>query len=200
MKRNHGFRQIIILSLVVFGLFNFGVKQIHAINTCTAEESQVSLACADVIGSPPGPDDPAGCNTAKATLTACQAADQEAEQAIQRERDLQSMIDENRADEASREAAARAAEGRKLINPLGTTDIRVAVGNVIKVLLGLSGVGAFAMFIYGGLTWMLSMGKSEAYKKGKDTMVYALLGLVVLFTSYTLVNFVVSILTGVTGG
>lgn len=107
----------------------------------------------------------------------------------------------NMAQEAAdaRDAAAQEAAGQQLINPLGTTDVRVVIGQVIKVLLGLAGVGAFAMFVLGGFQWMFSMGKPEQFTKGKQTMLYALLGLVVLFTSYTLVNFVVSTLTGATG-
>ena len=45
-----------------------------------------------------------------------------------------------------------------LDNPLGTTDIRVFIGYVIRALLGLSGSLALLMFVIGGITWLISEG------------------------------------------
>jgi len=47
------------------------------------------------------------------------------------------------------------------------------------------------MFIYGGLTWMLSGGNEELVKKGKNTVMWAALGIALIFTSYALVRFVI---------
>ncbi|MFA6132102.1 MAG: hypothetical protein WC702_03540 [Patescibacteria group bacterium] len=71
-----------------------------------------------------------------------------------------------------------------LTNPLGTTDIRVLAGNIIKAVLGLAGVAAFLMFIWGGAQWIISGGKKETIEKGKQTVVWATLGLVFIFVSY----------------
>jgi O-antigen ligase len=73
-----------------------------------------------------------------------------------------------------------------LTNPLGTTDIRGVVGNVIKTILGLSGVAALLMFVYGGVQWIISGGEPKKVEKGKETLKWAALGLVFIFISYTL--------------
>ncbi len=52
-------------------------------------------------------------------------------------------------------------------------------------------VGALALlfFIYGGFTLILSRGATEQVKKGKDIMVAAVIGLVIVFGAYMLVRF-----------
>jgi len=44
-------------------------------------------------------------------------------------------------------------------------------------------------FIYGGFTLILSHGSSEQVKKGKDILVAAIVGLVIVFSAYMLVRF-----------
>jgi len=78
-----------------------------------------------------------------------------------------------------------------LKNPLGSTDTpQEFIGQLISAVLGIVGSIALAMFIYGGFTWMTSAGNSEAVSKGKNIVIYAVLGLVIIFTSYALVKFV----------
>ncbi|HBK33504.1 TPA: hypothetical protein DEP34_04375 [Candidatus Uhrbacteria bacterium] len=82
-----------------------------------------------------------------------------------------------------------------LVSPFGgTTDVPTIVGYIIRAILGLSGVLALAMFIYGGILWLTSGGTPSKVTKGRDTLVWAALGLVVLFTAYTLVATVVSLI------
>ena len=83
-----------------------------------------------------------------------------------------------------------------LDNPLGTTNTPQAlIGRAISAILGLVGSLALIMFIYGGFLWMTSAGNPEQVKKGKETFVWAIFGLVIVFFSYALVNFVVGVLT-----
>ncbi len=82
------------------------------------------------------------------------------------------------------------------LNPLGTDDIRVIIGKVIRAVLGVVGSLALLMFIYGGGLWLTSGGESEKIKKGMDTVLWATIGLVVIFAAYALVNFVIKGLTG----
>ena len=84
----------------------------------------------------------------------------------------------------------------KLENPLGTTDVNLVVANVIRALLGVTGSIALLMFIWGGLLWLTSGGQPEKVKKGKETLKWALLGLVVIFFAYTAINFVLDALSG----
>ena len=83
-----------------------------------------------------------------------------------------------------------------LTNPLGATaDPRVIIGNILNALLGLIGSIALIMFIAGGVEILLSTGNSDKIKKGRDTMVYAAIGLAIIFSSYALVNYVITALT-----
>ena len=77
----------------------------------------------------------------------------------------------------------------------GKTTIQVLIGRVIRALLGVVGSLALAMFVYGGLTWMTAAGASDRVTKGKDILVWATIGLIVVFSSYMLVRFVIGTLS-----
>ncbi len=91
--------------------------------------------------------------------------------------------------------AASDTDSVTLINPLGETDVRLIFGRVIAAALSIIGSAALLMFVYGGVTWMTSRGEQKAVTKGKDTMTWAILGLVVVFASYAIVNALISGLT-----
>lgn len=85
-----------------------------------------------------------------------------------------------------------------LPNPIGTTDIKELIARIITTILGLTGAIALVLFVYGGLVWMTSGGNPEKIKEGKNILVWAILGLVVIFTSYIILNFVFETLEKVT--
>jgi hypothetical protein len=87
-----------------------------------------------------------------------------------------------------------------LDNPLGTESPQVLIGNVINAVLGVVGSLALLMFIYGGFTWMTASGNSEKVQQGKNILLWAIIGLVVIFTSYALVNFVIQDVISPGGG
>lgn len=94
---------------------------------------------------------------------------------------------------------AQAATGRvvNLRNPLGnTSDIPAVTGNIIRAILGLVGAVALLMFIYGGFLWLTSGGNPDKIKKGKETLVWAAIGLAFIFSSYIIANFVIRAITG----
>jgi hypothetical protein len=68
------------------------------------------------------------------------------------------------------------------------TSIDVAVTRIIKYVLGVIGVVALIAFIYGGIMWMTSMGDTNKIAKGKNIMIWAVMGLIVIFASYAIVN------------
>ncbi len=96
-------------------------------------------------------------------------------------------------------SAALAQDGVTLVNPLATTDIRDIIGIVIKAALGLSGSIALVMFIWGGFLWLTSQGNTEKIDAGRKTMTWAAIGLVVLFSAYTIVNAVFEAATAAAG-
>ncbi len=79
----------------------------------------------------------------------------------------------------------------KLIPPIANaTDPNMIIGIVIKAILGVVGSLALLMFVFGGFTWMLAAGNNERVQKGKDIIIWATLGLVVIFSSYALINLI----------
>ena len=77
-------------------------------------------------------------------------------------------------------------------NPLGDTKTpEPIIGNVINAVLGVVGSLALLMFIYGGVVWMTAAGNSEKVQKGKNILLWAIMGLIVIFASYALVDFVI---------
>ena len=89
-------------------------------------------------------------------------------------------------------------EGSNLKNPLGDNikDIPTFIGIIIKGLLGVVGSLSLIMFIYGGFLWITSGGNEDNIKKGKETLKWAILGIVIVFSSYALLNFVLDIISG----
>jgi len=79
----------------------------------------------------------------------------------------------------------------KLTNPLGEkTSIQTLIGKIINGALGLVGSIAFVMYIWGGFVWMTAGGEKEKVQKGADTLKWATIGLIIIFSSYAMLNFV----------
>ncbi len=82
---------------------------------------------------------------------------------------------------------APAEDNTHLYNPLPFDNLPDFVGSVLKYLLGFLGTVALIIFLYGGWTWMTSAGDPKKVTKGRDTILWAALGVVVIFLSYALV-------------
>ena len=88
-----------------------------------------------------------------------------------------------------------------LTNPLGETDIRLIIARVIQGFLSISGSIALIMFIYGGILWMTAMGNEVRVKKGKDTLLWAILGIIIIASAYVATNAIFNaVLTGSVSG
>ena len=84
----------------------------------------------------------------------------------------------------------------ELVNPLGKgTTVFTLIGRLIQAFLGLVGSIALVIFIYAGIILLTSAGQSEKIKKAKDALIWTSIALVIIFSSYALVNFVISGLT-----
>jgi hypothetical protein len=82
------------------------------------------------------------------------------------------------------------AELSSKLNPLGTSSPQQLLGRIIKNVLGILGSIALVIFLYGGITWMTSMGSSEKIQKSLSTIVWGALGVIVILASYSIVGFV----------
>ncbi len=74
-----------------------------------------------------------------------------------------------------------------------TTLFTVAT-NLIKVVLGVMGVVAVGVVIYGGFTFTTSTGNVAKTTKARNILLYGVVGLVVSLLAYAIVSFVSGVL------
>lgn len=72
------------------------------------------------------------------------------------------------------------------------TDIR----SIINAVIGVLGIVAVVVIIMGGVTYMTSSGDAGKVKKAKDTILYGVIGLVVVALAFAIVNFVIANILG----
>lgn len=65
------------------------------------------------------------------------------------------------------------------------------IQGVLSLIFGLLGGVAFLFIIYGGIKMITSQGTPEGFAKARNTIIYAVVGLVVCISAFTIVNFVV---------
>ena len=82
---------------------------------------------------------------------------------------------------------------------LGGADMKQIINNIINIFLGFLGLVAVALILYGGFLWMTSQGNVDRIKKAKDTIIGALIGLIIIMASYAIVSFVMRTMADVTG-
>jgi len=78
---------------------------------------------------------------------------------------------------------------------LVNTDIRIIVAKIIRAALGLLGIIALCLIIYGGYEYMTAGGKEEQIEKAKDIIKNTVIGLVIILSSLAIAQFVISRLT-----
>lgn len=71
-----------------------------------------------------------------------------------------------------------------------TKTLTVLVGDIVGNALSLVSVVFFGLMLYAGLKWMLALGDSGEADTAKETIIAAIIGLVVILASYALTNFV----------
>lgn len=76
-----------------------------------------------------------------------------------------------------------------LSNPIGEADPRVVLGRAINGALSIVGALSLTTFVYGGFIWMLSFGNPERVKKGLSILTWGFYGLMIIFSSYAIINF-----------
>ncbi|RKW03785.1 MAG: hypothetical protein D8B38_01315 [Candidatus Saccharimonas sp.] len=79
-------------------------------------------------------------------------------------------------------------------------NIGTAITNIINIMLYALGAIAVIMIVVGGIRYTTSNGDSNGIQSAKNTILYAVAGLVVAILAYAIVNFVVSNLLGSGGG
>ncbi|NCN07787.1 hypothetical protein GW933_03825 [Candidatus Falkowbacteria bacterium] len=82
-------------------------------------------------------------------------------------------------------------EGTDLSN--GTTGINlpIVIGKIIQIFLSFLGVIAVIIIIYAGFLWMTAGGDSGKIEKAKSYIKNAVIGVVIILTSYIITSYVI---------
>ncbi len=81
---------------------------------------------------------------------------------------------------------------------LGTQDIRVTIASIINVFMGLLGIIAVVIILYGGFMWMTAAGNEERVDKARKMIVSGVIGLAIILSAYAIARFVVNSLVNAT--
>lgn len=74
----------------------------------------------------------------------------------------------------------------------GGTDLKSDITGVINAVIGVLGIVAVIVIILGGIQYMTSTGDAGKVKKAKDTILYGVIGLIIVALAFAIVNFVIS--------
>ena len=81
-------------------------------------------------------------------------------------------------------------------NPIKAENVPDLVNTIVRGVLGVVGAITLFMFVYGGLMWMTSGGVSSRIERGRNTLVWATIGLLVIFSSYAILHFIFGAISG----
>ncbi len=70
------------------------------------------------------------------------------------------------------------------------SDLVTLAINIAQLILGLVGSLALIMFVYGGVMFLISAGSSDKIAKAKRTLIAAIIGLIIVFSSWLIIKFV----------
>lgn len=71
-------------------------------------------------------------------------------------------------------------------------DLISDTNKIINVVIGVLGVVAVAVVIYGGSLFLTAQGDPGKIKKGKDSITWGIIGLIIALLSWSIINFVLS--------
>ncbi|MBI5254493.1 hypothetical protein HY932_01795 [Candidatus Falkowbacteria bacterium] len=80
-----------------------------------------------------------------------------------------------------------------IFNP--SIGVQTLAGKLILSAMGIVGSLALVFFIYGGIMWMTAGADPKRLNTAKKTMLWAALGLVVMFLSYIVVKMIIEVVS-----
>ncbi len=78
-------------------------------------------------------------------------------------------------------------------------DIRVTIVKIIRIAIGFLGIIAVGLIMYAGWIWMTSEGNEEKIEQAKKILTNAIIGLIIIISSFAIVSFILNQLTGAVG-
>lgn len=83
--------------------------------------------------------------------------------------------------------------GSSFDNLCGNVGIGPVIGTIIQFIFVVAIVIALVFLVYGGLKWIVSGGDKGKVEEARGTIIAAIIGLVVVFLSYLILSFVLSL-------
>ena len=80
------------------------------------------------------------------------------------------------------------------IDPVGgdkDNNLSGSITTIINSIVVSLGIVAVIIIIIGGITYMTSQGDASKVKKGKDTILYGVIGLIIVVLPFAITNFVI---------
>lgn len=75
---------------------------------------------------------------------------------------------------------------------LGGGNLIAIIGSIINIFLGFLGIITLVMMVYGGYLIMTSGGEEDKVRRGRDTLINAVIGLAIILASFAIVNFFIN--------
>lgn len=82
-------------------------------------------------------------------------------------------------------------------NVLCNLDIQKLITNGINLIFVVAALLALVFLIIGGVKWLTSQGEKEGVNKARETIVASIVGLVIIFLSYLIINFILQLFVNV---
>ena len=110
----------------------------------------------------------------------------------QQDPDAAADVAQQKIDAARQGAEAARADGM----PAELVGVDGVFTNITNTILYIVGVVSVIMLIYGGLRYVISGGDSKKVTDAKNTILYAIIGLIISILAFAIVNFVINAVTG----
>lgn len=103
--------------------------------------------------------------------------------------------DDQNEGEGGGSATAQALSGLdKVNNGKANDDLQGQIGMILNAVYIIIGIVAVIMVILGGISYATSQGDPAKVKKGKDTILYGIIGLIVVLMAFAITTFVLNAL------
>lgn len=76
------------------------------------------------------------------------------------------------------------------------SDLYAVFKNITNTVLYIVGIVAIIMLIIGGIKYVVSGGDAKKVTDAKNTILYAIIGLIICFLAFAIVNFVIKTIPG----
>lgn len=74
-----------------------------------------------------------------------------------------------------------------------TADLRDTIRRAINIVLGFLGIITVILVLYGGFTWLTAAGNEDSVKKGRDILLWATIGAIIISIAWTISSYILNV-------